>query len=141
MGAWSAEPEDLVLWKSERTAWQWCSLVRNPVGCWGGYCQVDSGHPLVGKLAAPIRWHISVYNGITYSSDVPPHPVLQTPEPRWWVGFETGNFLDVVPANPSLHNRPRQYRTLTWCTNETERLALRLHQILQRARIARNKIA
>lgn len=73
-----------------------CVMRTGPMGTVNGYLGVESDHPWFGVDYMKID--VSVHGGLTYSdSRLPGRWIRPGSVGRWWVGFDTGHFGDVVP--------------------------------------------
>ena len=141
-GPWDAEP-DKISWTDELTGMPCLAVRANPwQGSWCGYVAVPPGHPYHGKDYDEVP--VAVHGGLTFSEgcneDGPiERAVCHIPEPGqpadvWWLGFDCGHCMDIMPAYRTylpemwdLYERTgAQYRTLTYVRGECARLALRL---------------
>jgi hypothetical protein len=105
-GPWQDEP-DKVEWRDEATGYPCIAKRANPdIGVWCGYVAVPPGHPAHGKDYDDVN--VDVHGGLTFAGacreDAPrATAVCHVPKPGepadvWWLGFDCGHALDVMPA-------------------------------------------
>ncbi len=147
-GPWMNEP-DKVQWVDEDTDLD-CLANRGPMGNWCGYVGVPPGHPLHGKdydEVYDLRPDIDVHGSLTFAGgcdeDAPEgHGICHIPLPGrpddvWWLGFDCGHGMDVIPyllsiEGPTPPGRPwgePTYKTLAYVQFECRRLARQLAEI------------
>lgn len=66
-----------------------CVVVMQALGFRTGYVGIPKGHKLYGVNYGDVD--IDCHGGLTYSSN---HLVDQNDEDVWWIGFDTGHFMD-----------------------------------------------
>lgn len=71
-----------------------CVMRTGPMGTINGYLAVEFDHPWFAVDYMKID--VSVHGGLTYSASRLPGRG-KAEDGRWWVGFDTGHFGDVVP--------------------------------------------
>lgn len=151
-GPWYDEP-DKRHWISE--AGLDCLMVRNHFGIWCGYVAVTEGHPYfgVGYGNCPLDCTesycnhvpenvVSVHGGLTYadfcreSEDGEGHGICHVPydgrpEKVWWLGFDTGHYMDYQPGMPGLSegNDRVSYKDVAYVQGECEDLAKQLTEV------------
>lgn len=129
-GPWHDEP-DRVDFVHEGFA---CFINRAPLGVWCGYVGVPEGHPWFGKQYDNIS--ADVHGGLTYSAlchgELCHVPQPGMPDHVWWLGFDCGHYMDLVPKMITLEatvlkDLPRThhgiYKDQHYVTRETQRLA------------------
>lgn len=143
-GPWDDEP-DKVQWIDAATGLD-CLAVRGPMSCWCGYVGVPPGHRFYGvDYETP---DVDVHGGLTFADrcmedTLEGEGVCHIPEPGrpadvWWLGFDCGHFMDLVPRmNATLRDIGHErlpappgfedvYRDLDYVRAETVRLAAQL---------------
>lgn len=117
---WSPGPWDFESDELSFTADGYPALIRrNPsLGMLCGYVGVPKGHPWHGQHYddLPVR----VHGGLTFSG------ILHDDDPeRWWIGFDCGHMMDVVPMFLNLHppSEGATYKTVDYVTAEIQKLA------------------
>lgn len=134
-GPWQDEPD--------RVDFRWynldCFLHRNQMGGWCGYVGVPRKHPAFGHDYNEVP--VSVHGGLTYADKCWGHLCHAGPGARWWLGFDCGHSMDLLPgmeANmkiirakfPELSEKPAGfmdvYRDVAYVTKETKHLAEQL---------------
>lgn len=130
-GPWDDEPEDRVDFTHCGFA---CLLHRNHMGSWCGYVGLPPEHPDFGKDYDDIE--VEVHGGLTYADRCGQYIGLGVGDERWWVGFDTSHFRDIVPGMLAFGMKHGwasppglTYWTRDRATVETQRLAdqLRIH--------------
>lgn len=122
-GPWDGEPDEAAFRSSVGLA---CRAVRSPeMGCWCGYVEVPRDHPWFG-LEIDVLPGIDCHGGITFADVI---------GEGWWIGFDCGHFMDVMPGMDAVLVRigardadtppmPGTYKTLAYVRQECARLAL-----------------
>lgn len=129
-GPWDREP-DRIDWTSDTDPMPRLML-RNRMGGWCGYVGVLPGHPWHGKDYGDVP--VEVHGGLTFSDGCegdPPYRICHIPLPGqpddvWWLGFDCGHFMDLLPGMPMFNDiEPPiyEYRTEAYVKAEVERLA------------------
>ncbi len=134
-GPWDSEP-DKKQWQDPATGLP-CLIKRNEaLGIYCGYVGVPAGHPLYG-LAASEKAHpdLRVHGGVTFDGALCSHgdeatSICHKPDPGepddvWWIGFDCGHYLDLVPTS-NYRAADSKYRDLAYVTREVEHLAEQL---------------
>ncbi len=119
-GPWDDEP-DRVEWVDYVTKLP-CLLLRNEFGGWCGYVGVPVGHKAYQVHYDDID--VDVHGGLTYS-DSGKHGG-ERPAGYWWVGFDCGHHMDLLPGMFKHGLRTGTYKDMTYAREETERLAKQL---------------
>ena len=135
-GPWAGEP-DRKQWIDQATGLD-CLIVRNTeAGNLCGYVGVPPGHPAHGKEYGHDDYKffgaVEVHGGLTYSDKCAGH-ICHEPEPGrehdiWWLGFDCGHHMDVIPAMRTRGDWPDDYATykdIGYVENECARLARQL---------------
>lgn len=140
-GAWQAEPDKLQ-WIDEATDLD-CLIVRNRMGGLCGYVGLPPGHPLHGQ-ADYMDIDVDVHGGLTFAdscheegaveSSICHVPFPGRPDNVWWLGFDCGHWMDLLPAmvahEQALGFPPVPgdyvYRDVAWVRAECARLAQQL---------------
>lgn len=105
-GEWSNEP-DKMQWQDKDTGLP-CLIVRNRMGALCGYVGVAEGHPAFAVHYNDVNPYPDVHGGLTFSDFCRPYgeqkegichvPDEGETERVWWLGFDCGHFMDVVPS-------------------------------------------
>lgn len=138
-GPWDTEP-DKAQWIDEATDLD-CLIVRNWMGNLCGYAGVLPGHPWHGVPFGKVEPSPDVHGWLTYSDfcmegaedgpDVCHVPAPGRPAKVWWLGFDCGHFMDVIPRfieqgypemSDVLGYTPK-YRTFEYVQAEVTKLA------------------
>lgn len=121
-----------------------CFILRNHLGSWCGYVGVPSSHPYYEKDYDDCD--VDVHGGLTYAAkcgSVVCHiPEKDMPDDVWWLGFDTGHYMDLSPSIEGLRSKyPHDlggyisdeiYRNVEYVTNETKQLAEQLEKLNDR---------
>jgi len=130
-GPWDNEP-DREEWRYKGLA---CLARRNTeMGIWCGYVAVPPGHPWHGKTYSDLEDLDNcpnVHGGLTYSAgcqdDICHKAADGEPDNVWWLGFDCGHYLDLVPSYETLGLNFRLsasvYRDLNYVKYQCQSLA------------------
>jgi hypothetical protein len=140
-GPWDDEPGKRV-WIDDDTGLD-CLMVRNRYGVWCGYVGVPPEHPYHGRDYDDMN--VDVHGGLTFAAGcqegLPPEigichtPVAGRPDNVWWLGFDTGHFMDYQPRMAALEKeipefpdimRDCTYRDVAYVETEVANLARQL---------------
>lgn len=137
-GPWENEP-DKAQWIDPATDLD-CLAVRNHMGNWCGYAGVLPGHLWHGKQYDEVDPHPEVHGGLTYSDfcmegaedgpGVCHVPAPGRPAKVWWLGFDCGHHMDVIPRfieqgypELALGSYLPEYRTFEYVQEQCAHLA------------------
>lgn len=125
-GPWDDEPDRVDFEHAGRR----CLMLRNlRLGHWCGYVAVPPGHPYYGKDYDGLD--VEVHGGLTYADacagDICHKAKPGEPDDLWWLGFDCGHFLDLVPFRHDSDLPEKEiYRDVAYVRAECERLAEQL---------------
>lgn len=132
-GPWDLEPDDDEFTvgfapKDGVVSTYHCLLYRSPLmGNWCGYVAMPRGHRWWGD-EDPID--ADAHGGITFAGTTILAPMTCLTEyntrDNWWLGFDCGHGLDVIPAMPSMYlqfNPNAVYRDYSYSRAAAARLA------------------
>jgi len=128
-GEWNDEPDRVDFIHAGFS----CFIQRNSSGNWCGYVGVPSTHPAYEMPYDDVQ--VSVHGGLTYANKCSGH-LCHTPEPGmsddvWWLGFDTGHYMDISPSHQLkvLRGDYGTYKNMEYVTNETKQLADQLKEM------------
>lgn len=115
-GEWNSEPNRVQFVHAGLD----CLVIRNPsVLNWCGYVGVPKGNRFYGTDDPECE--LDVHGGITYASPCHMHICHKPEDGRsddvWWLGFDCGHFLDLLPTHTVIMKRAMEFRNL----NQEER--------------------
>ena len=129
-GPWDGEPDE-VTWRALGYA---CRAMRHPeIGAWAGYVEIPLDHPWFGKFYDRLP-DVDVHGGLTFADSI---------AEGWWIGFDCGHFMDVMPgldallvrigARDASTEKWGTYKTLPYVSTEVGRLLVRSYRSLSDA--------
>jgi hypothetical protein len=130
-GPWRAEP-DRVFWVDEGTHLP-CLVKRNPeAGNLNGYVGVPPGHLAHGMHYNDLH-QVKIHGGLTFNG---PGSDVDAPDEYadfWYFGYDTAHYGDkfgfATPISMLSVLRNGEYRDVTYCMDECDRLASQLIKI------------
>lgn len=133
-GEWQDEP-DRAEWVDEKTGYP-CIIRRVELhGALCGYVGIPEKHPYFGLGDSDLD-DVDVHGGLTFASNCqeenPRGICHQSPEKRWWLGFDTAHCDDYLPKMerdyPSMprFGRTQTYKNFEYMKNQIASLAAQL---------------
>lgn len=145
-GPWDAESLDKMQWRDPISGLP-VMIKRGPIGAWCGYVGIeDPDHPYFEKDYSNIDGDLQVHGGLTFASfcdegegdhgeRICHIPGPGEPDRVWWLGFDTGHFMDQVPGftGPLFQDLSEHgtYKTQEFVTSEVLNLARQVAEASQ----------